>query len=120
MRPVTAVDTTFLPEASRRQMSSSAHRIHLTLRHVEDAVGVEGDYLRRVRCGADADGADAADIADVAANLGIAVDECAHELEIGMLVHGGHGMPTDGSGGPLNGTQHAEEITVSATRRVAP
>jgi hypothetical protein len=32
------------------------------------------------------------------------MDESADEVEIGMLVDGGHGMPADGSGGPLNDT----------------
>src|SRR6476469_6613969 len=69
-----------------------AHRVHLALWHVEDAVG--------------ADGADAAGVADVAAGLGVAVDEGADQFEIGVPVHGGDGMAADGSGGPLNDAYH--------------
>ena len=65
----------------------------------------------------DADGADAADVADVAARLGVAVNEGADELEVGMFMDGGDGVAADGSGGPLNDAQHAEELTVRTTRR---
>ena len=97
-----------------------AHRVHLALRHVEHAVGVEGDDLVGIRGRRDADGADAADVADVAAGLGVAVDEGADEFEIGALVHGGDGMAADGSGGPLNDAQHAVKFTVRTTRQAAP
>jgi hypothetical protein len=79
-----------------------AHRVHLALWHVEDAVGVEGDDLVGILRRRDTDGADAAGVADVAAGLGVAVDEGADQFEIGVPVHGGDGMAADGSGGPLN------------------
>jgi hypothetical protein len=104
----------------RADVVECAHRVHLALRHVEDAVGVEGDDLVGILRGGDADRTDAADVADVAAGLGVAVDEGARKLEIGILVHGGDGMPADRSGGPLNHAQHAVELTVRMTRSVAP
>ena len=83
-------------------------------------MGIDGDYLREVICGRDADGADATDIADVAAGLDVAVDERSDELELWMLNDGGDRVAADGSGGPLNDAQHAEELTVRTTRRLAP
>jgi hypothetical protein len=55
----------------------------------------------------------------IAARLGVAVNECADELEVGMVMDGGDGVAADGSGGPLKDAQHAEELTVRTTRRVA-
>ena len=96
MRPVTARRHYVLARGQQAtDVVERAHRIQLALRHVEDAVGVKGDYLRRVLCGRDANGADAADIADVAAGLGVAVDEGADEREVGMFVNGGDGVAAD-------------------------
>ena len=121
MRPVTAVDTTFLPEASRRQMSSRAPIGFISPCGMYSTQSASRATISsRILGGRDTDGADAADVADVAAGLGVAVDEAADEVQIGALVHGGDGMAADGSGGPLNDAQHAVKLTVRTTRQAAP
>jgi hypothetical protein len=99
---------------------SSVHRVHLTLRHVKHTVGVEGDDLVALLRGRDTNGTNATDVTDVAASLGIAVNERADKFEVGMFNDGGDGVAADGSGGPLNDAQHAEDITVRTTGRAAP
>jgi hypothetical protein len=116
MRPVTAVDATFFPDASSRQMSSSAPiGFHLALRHVEHAIGVHADDLVGILRGGYANGTDATDVTDGAASLGVAVDEGADKLEIGMFVDRSDGMAADGPRRPLNDTQLAEELTLRTT-----
>ena len=56
-------------------------------RHVEDAVGTEGDDRCLVGGGRDPDGPEAAELACVDALLGGVVDEHAHQLERWMPDH---------------------------------
>ncbi|BBY59099.1 hypothetical protein MSAR_22350 [Mycolicibacterium sarraceniae] len=86
--------------------SPSQVRIHLALRHVQHAVGIQRDDLVDVLGGPHADRPDAAHVTDVTARLVVAINQRADQLEVGMSMDGGNGMLAHRSDGPLDDSQH--------------
>ena len=78
----------------------------LALRHVEHAVGVEGDDGVAVGGGGDPDRTDAAELAHVAPGLVVAVDERADQVEVVVPVDRGDGVSAHVAGGPLDHSKH--------------
>src|SRR5262245_58466586 len=94
----------------RADVLERTYRVRLALRHVERAVGVEGEDLVAVLRGRDADRPDAADLARIATGLLVAVDEHAGQLELGMVDDRRYGMAPDGTGGPLHDAEHSSSF----------
>src|SRR6476646_10174333 len=96
MNAVTAVETTFVPDASSAQLSSRARVGFAPRRHT--------------------DRADVADVTDVPAGLVCAVDVGPDEFEVGVGVHGPDRMPADTAGCPLDDSDHAAYCRAYGTR----
>ena len=107
MSPVTAVETTFFPEASSAQMSSSAPAWSISPFAMWSTQSASAAMIAsRSSRGRHSDRTDATDIPGVATGLVVAVHEDADDFEVGMVDGCRQCVAADRSGGPLHDLQH--------------